>query len=126
MQISSGLTGCAGLVNPKLPFQIQKYNRSTPRDYNVIQLVSKRVTYEVTQLTSKRIPRAKIHYFLAPSFCTRYTTSAGRNHHELSFGDDFLEEPIWLTPIKEALLYSEDSFSHSPSRGTSYSCTRLS
>ncbi|KAI8024904.1 hypothetical protein LOK49_LG02G03961 [Camellia lanceoleosa] len=43
MQISSGLTaGCAGLVNPKLPFQIQKYNRSTPRDYNVIQLVSKR------------------------------------------------------------------------------------
>ncbi|KAI8027440.1 hypothetical protein LOK49_LG02G03955 [Camellia lanceoleosa] len=36
------MAGCAGLVNPKLPFQIQKYNRSTPRDYNVIQLVSKR------------------------------------------------------------------------------------
>ncbi|THG00585.1 hypothetical protein TEA_008253 [Camellia sinensis var. sinensis] len=75
-------------VHPKIPFQIQKYDRS--RDYNGIRL------------ESKMIPRAKIQYFLGGGFHTRYATSPGGNHHELSSGNDFLEEPFWLTLIKEA------------------------
>ncbi|XP_028113625.1 uncharacterized protein LOC114311677 isoform X3 [Camellia sinensis] len=86
MAIISGLM--TGFVHPKIPFQIQKYDRS--RDYNGIRL------------ESKMIPRAKIQYFLGGGFHTRYATSPGGNHHELSSGNDFLEEPFWLTLIKEA------------------------
>ncbi|XP_052192597.1 uncharacterized protein LOC127801454 isoform X2 [Diospyros lotus] len=92
METISGLTACcSGLVHPKLPFQIWKCNRSTPRDSKAIPLVS------------NKIPRAKIHYSLAACTSTKYVSYAGRNHHNLSSGDDFLEEPFWLTLIKEAI-----------------------
>ncbi|KAL6965130.1 hypothetical protein U1Q18_036185 [Sarracenia purpurea var. burkii] len=87
MAISSGLMA----VHPKIFFHTQNYGKSMPRNYNAIQLISK--TY---------VPRADVQYFLAGDFRSITVTSAGRNHHKLSSGNDFLEEPFWLTLIKDA------------------------
>ncbi|XP_057500966.1 uncharacterized protein LOC130784997 [Actinidia eriantha] len=83
------MDACAGLVQPKLPLWIQRYNRSLSNDCNSIQLVS------------KSIPREKIHCSLFAGFPTRYATSAGRNLRELSYGDEFRDEPLWFTTIKK-------------------------
>ncbi|KAH7833072.1 hypothetical protein Vadar_002856 [Vaccinium darrowii] len=88
--ISGLMEICAGLAHPKLPYQIQKYSRSTPSNYGAVQLAS------------KMIPIAKSHYCLVTSSRIRYATSALRSHHDLSYDDDFLEEPFWLTLRKEA------------------------
>ncbi|PSS21768.1 Deoxyribonuclease-1 like [Actinidia chinensis var. chinensis] len=79
------MAACAGLVQPKLPLRIQRYNRSLSNDCNSIQL----------------IPREKIHCSLFAGFPTRYATSAGRKLHELSYGDEFRDEPLWFTTIKK-------------------------
>ncbi|XP_057966409.1 uncharacterized protein LOC131156613 [Malania oleifera] len=36
-------------------------------------------------------------------FGTIYAAFAGRNHDELSYGDEFRDEPFWLSLIKEAI-----------------------
>uniref|UniRef100_A0A5B7BND4 Uncharacterized protein n=1 Tax=Davidia involucrata TaxID=16924 RepID=A0A5B7BND4_DAVIN len=91
MAIISGLMAhCSGFIHPKLPFQIQQYSGARSKYYNAIRL------------ESKRVPRARIQYFLAEGFGPKYATYVGRNHHELSFDDDFPKESFWLTLIKEA------------------------
>ncbi|XP_059653890.1 uncharacterized protein LOC132300708 [Cornus florida] len=91
MAITSGVMSyCSGLIHPKLQFQILKYNWSRSNDYNAIRLVP------------KRIPRVRMQCSPAEGFGTRHATFVGRNHHELSFDDDFPMEPFWLSPIKEA------------------------
>ncbi|KAA8550196.1 hypothetical protein F0562_001880 [Nyssa sinensis] len=84
------MADCSGLIHPKLPFQIQQYSGGRSKNYNAIQLLS------------KRVPRARIQSFLAEGFGTKYAAYVGRNHHELSFDDDLPKESFWLTLIKEA------------------------
>ncbi|XAR59861.1 hypothetical protein NMG60_11015853 [Bertholletia excelsa] len=89
--ISLLMAANAGLLCPELPFKIQQVSKSMSRYYNT------------TRLVSKWIPRREFHdVVIAADIHTKYAASAGRSHHELSFSDNSLEEPFWLTLIKEA------------------------
>ncbi|CAK9180982.1 unnamed protein product [Ilex paraguariensis] len=88
--ISALVAECPGILHPKLSYKTRRYGGNRFKDYNAIRLIS------------RKIPNTRICHALGEGFGTKYTASVERNHHQLSFDNDFTEEPFWLSQMKEA------------------------